>query len=222
MEDEERIGEYIKKGLEMKSFSVDLVQDGESGLDMAISEEYEVIILDRMLPELDGMEVCRRLRAEGVETPVLMLTARTQVEDRVEGLECGADDYLGKPFEFGELVARVRALLRRPKINVGVKLQVGSLELNTNNGEVKRAGKKVVLTRKEFALLEFLMRHKGRVFDKEQLTEKVWSFDSDVLPNTAQVYMGYLRNKIDRAFPRETPLLHTVRGFGYKMEEKDV
>jgi len=217
VEDEERIAKYIKKGLEIKAMVVDVANDGVVGLDMAMAEIYDVIVLDRMLPKMNGVEVCRRLRKEKVDTPVLMLTAKTQVDERVEGLDGGADDYLGKPFAFGELVARIRALARRPKKSVGNILMVDNLELNTITCEVVRAGIPVLLTRKEYALLEYLMRRRGQIVSKDKLTEEVWSFESEVLANTAQVYVGYLRKKIDRAFPREKALIETVRGFGYRI-----
>ena len=221
IEDEHRIANYIKKGLEVKSYIVDVAYDGATGFDLADGEKYDVIILDRMLTSMTGMEICRQLRTAGNHTPILMLTAKTQLEDRVEGLDAGADDYLGKPFAFTELLARVRALSRRPQKQVNEVLQSGSLQLNPTSFAVTRTGKSISLSRKEFALLEFLMRHEGQVLSKDQLTEQVWSYDSDVLPNTAQVYIGYLRNKIDRAFPKEKPLIHTVRGFGYKFGVTD-
>lgn len=218
VEDEHRIAGYVKKGLELKSHVVDVVYDGEAGFDLAVNEHYDLIILDRMLPKLDGITFCQQLRGENVHIPILMLTARTQVEDRVEGLDAGADDYLGKPFAFTELIARVNALSRRPKQGLAEKLTLGNLTLNTKTFEVIRAGRTIRLSKKEFSLLEFLLRHPGQVFNPEQLTEQVWSYESDVLPNTAQVFIGYIRTKIDKNFPHEKPLLQTIRGFGYKLE----
>jgi two-component system OmpR family response regulator len=218
VEDEHRIAQYIKKGLELKSHVVDVAFDGEAGFDLAISETYDLIILDRMLPKLDGIKFCQEYRKQGNHTPILMLTARTAVDDRVTGLDNGCDDYLGKPFAFTELIARVNALARRPKQDLPEILTVGSLSLNPRTYQVLRAGQSVTLSKKEYALLEFLMRHPGQVFSPEQLTEQVWSYESDVLPNTAQVYIGYLRTKIDTTFPKEPPVLKTVRGFGYKLE----
>lgn len=220
IEDEHRIADYIKKGLELKKYVVDVAYDGDTGLGLASHEKYDVIILDRMLPEMDGLELCAKLREGGNQTPVLMLTAKTQVEERVEGLNAGADDYLGKPFEFIELIARVKALTRRPQQTLPSLLTADSLTVDSETFEVQRAGKTVDLSKKEFALLEFLLRHKGKIFTKEQLTEQVWEYDSDVLGNTAQVYIGYLRNKIDRAFPDEMALIHTVHGFGYTLDDK--
>lgn len=218
VEDDKHIAKNIIKGLEMKSHVVDVAYDGEEGYDFAAVEDYDLIILDRMLPKMDGLELCQQLRDENITTPILMLTAKTMVEDRVEGLDSGADDYLCKPFAFEELLARIKALGRRPKDNLVSILKTGDLTLDTVTYEVKRAGKKIQLSKKEFALLEFFMRHPGKVFSKEQITERVWEFESDVLPNTAQVYIGYLRNKIDRPFPNKSPLIKTVRGFGYKIE----
>lgn len=220
IEDEEKIANSIKKGLELKSNVVDVAYDGLDGLDFALNEEYDVIILDRMLPSFDGVQVCQKLRNEGNNTPILMLTAKTEIIDRVDGLDAGADDYLGKPFAFVELLARLKALARRPKKMISTKLVEDNLALDTKNYEVVRAGEIINLSKKEFTLLEFLMRNAGTVFTKEQLTERVWEFDSDVLPNTAQVYLGYLRSKIDKAFPKEKKLINTVRGFGYRFGEK--
>lgn len=218
IEDEQRIARYIKKGLELKSHIVDLASDGQIGFDLASEEKYDLIILDRMLPKLDGFKVCQQLRDQKIGTPILMLTAKNQLEDRVEGLNAGADDYLGKPFAFVELLARVTALGRRPQKTNEPILKVGPLTLNQVSFEVKRSRQPIKLSKKEFALLEFLMRHPNQVFSPEQLTEQVWSYDSDVLPNTAQVYMGYLRQKIDHQFKHEPALIHTVRGFGYKLK----
>ena len=195
-----------------------MAYDGEDGYELASGEKYDVIILDRMLPGMDGMQICKKLRSESNHTPILMLTAKTQVDDRVDGLEAGADDYLGKPFAFVELLARVKALARRPRQTNGYLLQLENLTLDTKTYEVERDNKRIRLSRKEYALLEFLMRHPGQIFSKDQLTEQVWNYDADVLGNTAQVYIGYLRNKIDRPFPKSKPLIQTVRGFGYKIE----
>lgn len=220
IEDNKTIADSIKKGMELKSHVVDVAYDGETGYDLASSEPYDVIILDRMLPGIDGLEICKNLRQEGNTTPILMLTAKTLTEDKVDGLESGADDYLSKPFEFTELVARINALARRPLKLVEQELQVADLQLSTSTMEVTRSGTAIHLSPKEFALLEFFMRHPGQIFTKEQLTEHVWTFDADVLPNTAQVYVGYLRNKIDRPFPYKPELIKTNRGFGYKIEDE--
>lgn len=220
VEDQAKIAKYIKRGLEAKAYVVDLALDGEKGCDLACSEDYDLIILDRMLPKINGIELCQQLREEDKETPVLILTAMTEVEDRVEGLNAGADDYLGKPFAFVELLARVKALTRRRTKSVEAKIKIDSLEINTANYQVKRADQIIDLSQKEYALLEFLARNQDQVLSAQQLAEKVWSYDSDILPNTAQVYIGYLRRKVDKNFPQEKPLIQTVRGFGYKLAAK--
>ncbi len=218
VEDEKRIADNIKKGLKIYSYVVDVAYDGEIGLDLACGEKYDLIILDRMLPKKSGMQIIQSLRKKDNKTPILMLTAKTQVNDRVQGLNAGADDYLGKPFAFSELLARIKALTRRRDQEIKSILKIDDLQVNTSNYEVKRGKKQIKLSKKEYVLLEFLIRHKGQVVTKEQIVEQAWSFDSDVLPNTAQVYIGYLRNKIDRPFPKKKPLIKTVRGFGYKLD----
>jgi len=218
VEDEVKIADSIKKGLEMETFAVDVAYDGESGFDLAASEDYDVIVLDLMLPGIDGLEICRKLREdEKVNTPILILTAKGQLNDKVDGLNTGADDYLVKPFEFEELIARINALTRRPKKVVGSKLTVDNLEVDLLNKEVRRSGKVLRLSRKEYSLLEYLLRNKGKTLSKDQIIENVWSFDDDVLPNTVEVYIGYLRNKINKPFPKDKPVIQTVRGFGYKI-----
>lgn len=217
VEDEHKIAQAIRKGLEQESYAVDLVFDGQSALDFGLSGEFDLIILDRLLPGIEGAIVCQRLRRAGVHTPVLMLTARGQLKDRVEGLDSGADDYLVKPFAFEELLARSRALMRRPVNSLEAVLTINDLRINVNNFEVERAGEKVNLSHKEFALLEYLMRHPNKILTKESIISHVWSYEAEVLPNTVEVYVGYLRKKIDRAFPQSAPLIQTVRGFGYKL-----
>lgn len=219
IEDEHKIASAIKKGLEQESFTVDVVYDGQSGFDLAIAEDFDVIVLDRMLPGLDGLEICSQLRAQKNHTPILMLTAKGQISDRVEGLNSGADDYLTKPFAFEELLARIRALTRRPRESIGPVLQVENLTLNPVTFEVMQNGKPVHLSSKEFSLLEYLMRHSFQLLTKDQIINHVWSYDSDILPNTLEVYIGYLRNKIDKPF-KSNPLIQTVRGFGYRLGTK--
>ncbi|HVU59662.1 MAG TPA: response regulator transcription factor [Candidatus Saccharimonadales bacterium] len=219
VEDEVKIAQAIKRGLELKGYAVDVVHDADSGLSHAVDADYDVVVLDRMLPgSFDGLELCRRVRAEGASVPILMLTARGAVSDRVDGLNSGADDYLVKPFSFEELVARVQALLRRPPQHAGTVMHAGDLSVDTTNYAVQRAGRSIRLSGKEYALLEFLLRNQGQVVSKDTIINHVWNEDAYVLPNTVEVYVGYLRNKIDRAFPELPPLLHTLRGFGYKLE----
>lgn len=219
IEDEYKIARAIKQGLEQERAVVEVYNDGPSGLAAARGDEYDVIILDRMLPGgMDGVAICETLRREDNRTPVLMLTAKTMIRDRVAGLNAGADDYLGKPFSFEELLARVRALMRRPHDVINNVLTVGNLSLDTLSYDVKRDGTTIDLTQTEFSLLEYLMRNHGRVLSKTNIINHVWDFDSDVLPNTVEAYIGYLRNKIDRPFKGEPRLIHTVRGFGYKVE----
>lgn len=221
VEDEVKIAQAIRRGLEMNGYAVDAVHDGPTGLAYARESDYDLVLLDRMLPgNLDGTEISRQLREEGVHTPILMLTARGTIGDKVEGLNNGADDYLVKPFSFDELMARVRALLRRPKVSTGTILKVGTLELDPVAYSVTRAGAPVRLSHKEYQVLEYFMRHAGQIITKDTLIGHIWNEDADVLPNTVEVYVGYLRAKIDRAFPDEKPLLHTLRGFGYVLEEK--
>lgn len=218
VEDEHKIANSIKKGLEQESFAVDVAYDGESGFDLAASEDYDAVVLDLMLPKIEGLEVCRKLREdENVHTPILILTAKGELDDKVNGLNSGADDYLAKPFAFAELLARIRALSRRPKQTLDAVLKVGDLTLNSLTFEVKRGKKTIELSKTEYALLEYLMRHKDKVLTKDKIINHVWDYDADILPNTVEVYIGYLRNKIDRAFPKSKSLIHTVRGFGYKI-----
>lgn len=218
IEDEHKIANSIKKGLEQESYAVDVCYDGTSGYDFASSDEYDVIVLDRLLPGLDGLEICKKLRNSSIQTPILMLTARGEIAERVEGLNSGADDYLPKPFAFIELLARIRALIRRPQSTHGSTLQVETLTLNPVTFEVRRGGVSISLSSKEFALLEYLMRHKGTVIKKDQIITHVWNYDSDVLPNSVEVYITHLRNKIDKPFSSLKNLITTVRGFGYKIE----
>lgn len=218
IEDEEKIARALRRGLEQERFSAEIAIDGAAGLAAAEADEYDVIILDRMLPEMDGMEVCRKLRTSGDKTPILMLTAKDQVRDRVAGLNAGADDYLVKPFAFEELLARIRALLRRPSQATDTILRVSDLELDPVSFQVRRGGKNIKLSAKEFALLEYLMRNVGQVLSKDKIIDHVWEYDADVLPNNVEVFIGYLRRKVDTPF--EGPnIIHTSRGFGYSVSE---
>lgn len=217
VEDEPMIANAIKRGLEQESFAVDIALDGEVGYDLLSTEEYDVAVVDRMLPKLDGAQLCTKLRTEHIATPVLMLTARAELEDKVSGLNAGADDYLTKPFAFEELVARIKALARRPQQALGTRLTYDDIVLDTTALTVQRAGQPIELSKKEFALLEYLLRNKQRTVSKDQIISHVWNFDADVLPNTVEVYIGYLRTKLDKPFKKKTPTIQTVRGFGYKL-----
>lgn len=218
IEDEHKIANAIKEGLAQESFAVDVSFDGQEGLNSALYEDYDLIILDRMLPGgMDGVEICQKLRSEGKHMPILLLTAKGQVRDRVEGLNAGADDYLVKPFSFEELLARIKALLRRPQDSLGEVLHAGNLTLNTLSKAVERDGKSINLSVKEYALLEYLLRNKNKVISKNSIIAHVWDFDADILPNTVEVFITYLRAKIDKPFDAPA-LIRTVRGFGYKIE----
>ena len=218
IEDDVTICRLLKEGLEDESYAVDVAHDGSEGYRTASADEYDVIILDIMLPEMNGYEVCRALRKDGNKTPILMLTARNAERDIVEGLDTGADDYLAKPFSFDVLLARIRALLRRPNEKLEEILQVGDLKLDPSLKKVTRASQEINLTAKEYGVLEYLMRNKGKVLSKEQIISHVWDFDADVLPNNVELFIMFLRRKIDKPF--KSKLIHTVSGFGYKLEEK--
>lgn len=216
VEDEHKIANAIKEGFKQEHYNVEVCYDGEEGLSAALNDDYDVIVLDRMLPSMDGLEICKAIRAKGIQTPIIMLTAKGTIKDRVSGLNSGADDYVVKPFSFEELLARVHALMRRPQENIGNILSVENLTLDTITFEVKRHDTVVALSSTEFALLEYLMRNYGRILSKTNIINHVWDFDADVLPNTVEAYIGYLRTKIDKPFPGPA-LIQTVRGFGYKI-----
>lgn len=220
VEDEPKIAAFIKQGLEEEGYAVDVAQDGESALDYAESAQYDLLILDIMLPKKDGISVCQELRKRGIKTPILMLTARDTIDDRVEGLDAGADDYLVKPFAFRELLARLRALLRRPREVTPARLQAEDLILDTATRRAERGGRVIDLTLREYALLELLMRHKGQVLSRTQIAEHVWNFDFYSESNIVDVYIRYLRQKIDADF--QPKLIQTVRGVGYKIDDGEV
>ncbi len=217
VEDEHRIANAIKKGLEQENYATDVAYAGPDGFDLASTEDYDLIILDLLLPEMDGITICKELRKNKIHTPILMLTAKGQIQDKVAGLDAGADDYLTKPFSFEELLARVRALNRRPKIVLDDTLVVNDLQLNTKTYQIERAKKAIQLSSKEFSLLEYLMRNANKILTKDQIIAHVWNYDADILPNTVEVYIRNLRNKVDVPFKNKKPLIHTVRGFGYKI-----
>jgi DNA-binding response OmpR family regulator len=217
VEDEKRLANLIKRALEEEGHVVDLSHDGAEGLDMAEATDYDLLVLDLMLPHMDGVDIARRLRRENNDVRILMLTARDAVEDRVLGLEAGADDYLVKPFSFSELLARVKALSRR-QINPQAEqeLVAGDLVLDLARREARRGDRQIELTAKEFQLLEFLMRNAGHVLTRTQILDHVWGYNFDSFSNVVDIYVHYLRNKIDRGFPE--PLIKTVRGVGYSLK----
>lgn len=216
VEDEPKLAAVVRRGLEEHGYAVDMAQDGLDALAMAASEPYDLIILDVMLPGKDGLSICRELRTARRNMPVLMLTARDTVDDRVAGLDAGADDYLVKPFAFRELLARVRALLRRESLSRETVLRVGDLELDTVSHQVRRGGRDVDLTSKEYAMLEYFMRNPNRVLTRTQIAEHVWDYDFMSMSNVIDVYVRYLRRKLgDTAEPR---LLRTIRGMGYQLK----
>jgi DNA-binding response OmpR family regulator len=217
IEDEHKIARALKKALEQETYAVDVAYDGDEGHAMATTEPYDVAIIDRMLPgDYDGLAIIKAMREAKIHTPVLLLTALGSVNDRTTGLDSGADDYLVKPFALEELLARVRALLRRPAEQHATVLKAGDLTLNTVTFEVKRGDTNIQLTGKEFALLEYLMRNQNRPLPKNVIISHVWDYDADILPNTVEVYIKYIRNKVDQPFDK--PLIHTIRGFGYKLQ----
>ncbi|HOZ80769.1 MAG TPA: response regulator transcription factor [Candidatus Woesebacteria bacterium] len=215
VEDDHRIATSLKKGLELEHYTVDLAFDGIEGYDLASDAKYDLILLDLMLPGMDGLEICRKLRQETNHTPILMLTAKSSIEDKVTGLNDGADDYLAKPFAFEELLARIKALSRRPQQVINTVLKYQDLTVNLETFEVTRANKKIILSQKEFQLLETFIKHQEKVLSKNQLIDYVWSYDADILPNTVEVNIRNLRQKIDVPFKK--PLIQTIRGFGYKL-----
>ncbi|MCH8209593.1 MAG: response regulator transcription factor [Nitrospinae bacterium] len=217
VEDEKKVAGFIKKGLEEETYAVDVAYDGEEGLYMASEGQFDLIILDLMLPKIDGLEVLTRVRDKGIDTAILLLTAKDSVEDKVTGLNKGADDYLTKPFAFSELLARVRSLLRRGKGDTTTELQVGDLTLDLVSHNVKRNGVEMELTGKEYSLLEYFMRNEGKVLTRTMIAEHVWDYNFDTFTNVIDVYINHLRKKIDKDHPKK--LLHTLRGVGYVMRE---
>jgi DNA-binding response OmpR family regulator len=218
VEDEDGIGKFISQGLREAGHRVDWAKDGEKGMDFALDATYDVIVLDIMLPKIDGLQLLRELRQRAVKTPILILTARDSVDDRVAGLNSGADDYLTKPFNFTELLARINALLRRPPLQTANILRVGDLEVDTLRRVVRRGGRMVELSQREFMLLEYLARNAGQVLTRTQIGERVWGFDFYNESNAVDVYIGYLRRKIDRN--NAAPLIKTIRGVGYMLSSE--
>jgi heavy metal response regulator len=219
IEDEKKVASFIKKGLEEEYYTVDVAYDGKEGLRLALGEDYDLMIMDIMLPIKDGFTILKEIRAEKISTPVLMLTAKDTIENKVEGLDSGADDYLTKPFAFEELLARIRALLRRNENSKSVELKAADLTLDTQSHKVIRSGVEITLTPKEYSILEYLLRHKNHVVSRTLLSEHVYDYHFDSDTNVIDVYINKLRNKIDRQF--DNPLLHTIRGVGYILKENN-
>ena len=219
IEDDPNIADVIRRGLHEQHYSVDYAADGEEGEELAQINDYDLIILDLMLPRKDGRTVCRDLRNEGIATPILMLTALDAVEEKISGLDAGADDYLTKPFHFGELLARVRSLIRRQSDHKKTEICVGDLTLDTARRSVSRGGKPINLTAKEFALLEYFILNKGKVLTRELISEHVWDMNFDPQSNVIDSFVRFLRLKIDKDFG--APLIHTVRGVGYRFSENE-
>lgn len=219
VEDDAKLAAVLRQGLKERGFAVDVVSSGGTGLELASSTDYDAVVLDLMLPGRNGFDVLRELRSRGRAVPVLVLTARSSVDDKVRGLDLGADDYLGKPFDFKELLARLRAITRRPPVEPRTLLKVADLELDPSTREVRRGSTKLDLTAKEFALLEYLMRKRGVVATRNMILDHVWDMDYDGGSNLVEVYINYLRRKVDQGF--EPKLIHTVRGAGYVLREPE-
>lgn len=213
IEDEKKVADFIKRGLKEEGYAVDVALDGEEGYFQAKEISYDLILLDLMLPKLDGLSLCRKLRQENIQTPLIMLTAKDSVTDKVTGLDSGADDYLTKPFSFEELLARIRAVLRKGNSQQPTQLQVADLVLDLVTHKVHRNGEEIILTAKEYALLEYFMRNAGAVITRTMISEHVWDINFDTFTNVIDVYVNYLRNKIDKG--HNTKLIHTIRGRGY-------
>jgi heavy metal response regulator len=218
IEDEVKIAQFIKRGLKEEGYAVDIAGDGEEGHFMLSSNEYDAIILDLMLPKIDGLTLCRTLRKDGNQTPIIMLTAKDTVKDKVKGLDSGADDYLPKPFAFEELLARVRVVLRKKDSRVQTQLRVDDLSLDLLTHKVTRGDREIELTVKEYALLEYLMRNAGNIVTRTMISEHVWDINFDTFTNVIDVYINYLRNKVDSGF--DNKMIHTVRGKGYLLVKK--
>jgi heavy metal response regulator len=216
IEDEKKIADFIKRGLKEEGYAVDTAYDGEQGHTLAKTNEYDLLILDLLLPKIDGMTLCKKLRGEGYSIPILMLTAKSAVKDKVAGLDSGADDYLTKPFVFEELLARVRAMLRKKDPSQVSRFQVDDLTLDLLTHKVFRGKDEIALTAKEYSLLEYLMRNAGSIVTRTMISEHVWDIDFDTFTNVIDVYINYLRNKIDSG--RKVKLIHTIRGRGYMLK----
>jgi len=217
IEDEKKVADFIKRGLKEEGYAVDVASDGEEGLFQAMEIAYDLILLDLMLPKLDGISLCKKLRQNNIHIPLIMLTAKDSVKDKVTGLDSGADDYLTKPFSFEELLARIRALLRKGKNHQPTRLQVADLALDLVRHKVWRGDEEIMLTSKEYALMEYFMRNAGAVITRTMIAEHVWDINFDTFTNVIDVYVNYLRNKIDK--DQKSKLIHTIRGRGYILKE---
>jgi heavy metal response regulator len=217
IEDEKKVSEFIKRGLKEEGYAVDVASDGENGLFQAMEITYDLILLDLMLPRLDGINLCKKLRENNIQTPLIMITARDSVKDKVTGLDSGADDYLTKPFSFEELLARIRALMRKERNQQSTRLQVADLSLDLVSHKVWRGKEEITLTAKEYALLEYFMRNTGSIITRTMISEHVWDINFDTFTNVIDVYVNYLRNKIDKG--QSIKLIHTIRGRGYILKE---
>ena len=217
VEDDADVANFVRRGLTENAYAVDVVDDGEAACEAASLTPYDALILDLMIPGRNGIEVCRALRAEGIHVPILMLTARDTVDDKIAGLDAGADDYLSKPFEFGELLARLRALLRRGSVTLPEVIRVGVMEIDTRSHRVSIAGGAMTLTTKEYSLLEYLARNAGRILSREEIADHVWGLDFDPFSNLIEVYVNRLRRHIERASSHR--FIQTIRGSGYMLEE---
>jgi two-component system, OmpR family, copper resistance phosphate regulon response regulator CusR len=217
VEDEVKLAGSLKKALEAMAYTVDVAFDGLEGYEAAGVEEYDLIMLDWNLPSLSGVDVCRKLREEGVAIPIIMLTARDALSDKITGLDQGADDYIIKPFALEELLARIRSLLRRQTTPSQVDLQIADLKLDPNSRLVTRDGKEIKLSAKEYAMVEYFLRNPNQIISKSSLLDHVWGNEVDPFSNVIDVYIGYLRRKIDKAFPKKPPLVHTIKGLGYRI-----
>jgi len=220
VEDDRAVASFVKKGLESEQYAVDVTGDGEDAEKLVGEVDYDLVILDLVLPKIDGLEVLKQIRSRKPSPPVLILSGRSRVEDRVKGLDLGADDYLTKPFSFSELSARVRALLRRSPSSIDIVLRVGDLELDRAERLVRRAGRRIDLTPREFALLEYLMRNAGRSVTRAMIIEHVWNFSFDTMTNVVDVYINYLRKKVDQDFDHK--LIRTVRNVGYELGAREI
>jgi two-component system OmpR family response regulator len=216
VEDDPSISDFVKKGLEEEFYTVDLAEDGETALFMATTQNYDLIILDIMIPKIDGLNLCLQLRNQNMKTPIIILTALSSVDNKVKGLECGADDYLTKPFAFSELVARIKAIMRR-RSDITFELSVADLKIDILSRRVFRGNNEIFLSPKEFSILEYLARNKGRIISRTQIIENVWGYNFDPATNIVDVHIKYLREKIDKNYDKK--LIHTVRGAGYIIKE---